>query len=81
MCGNKPMHRKAMRAQRKSKANEKPKGRKIADLSEFCGCGDKRYHPSGENRNMGIYCGKSGVSQETSRGSPAKASIYYLTRV
>ena len=67
-------------AQEQSK-REKPKGRKIADLSEFCGCGDKRYHPSGENRNMGIYGGKSGVSQETSRGSPAKASIYYLTRV
>ena len=36
-----------------SSAN-KTKGRKIADLSEFCGCGDKRYHPSGENRNMCI---------------------------
>ena len=46
--------------------------RKLAVLSEFCGCGDKECHPSGENRNMGIYGGKSGVSQETSRGSPAK---------
>ena len=46
--------------------------RKSADLSEFCGCGDKRYHPSGENRNMGVYCGNSGVLQETPRGSPAK---------
>ena len=51
---------------------EKPRGREIAYFSEFCGCGDKRYHPSGENRNMGIYGGKSGVSQETPRGSPAK---------
>ena len=56
-------------------------GRKSADLSDFRGKGDKRYHPSGENRNLGVYGGKSGVSQETSRGSPAKASIYYLTRV
>ena len=55
----------------KSPAN-KTIGRKSADLSEFCGCGDKRYHPSGENRNMGIYCGNSGVLQETPRGSPAK---------
>ena len=46
--------------------------RKSADLSEFCGCGDKRYHPSGENRNMGVYCGNSGVLQETPRGSTAK---------
>ena len=56
-------------------------GRKSAVLSDFRGKGDKRYHPSGENRNLGVYGGKSGVSQETSRGSPAKASIYYLTRV
>ena len=55
--------------------------RKSAVLSDFRGKGDKRYHPSGENRNLGVYGGKSGVSQETSRGSPAKASIYYLTRV
>ena len=56
-------------------------GRKSAVLSDFRGKGDKVYRQSGENQNMGIYCGKSGVSQETSRGSPAKASIYYLTRV
>ena len=54
---------------------EKPKGRKIADLSEFCGCGDKRYHPSGENRNMGIYCGKNVDSQANARGSPQSAVI------
>lgn len=60
---------------------EKTRGREIAYFSAFRGCGDKRYHPSGENRNMGIYCGKSSVSQETPRGSPAKTSIYYLTRV
>ena len=60
---------------------EKTRGREIAYFSEFCARGDKRYYPSGENRNMGIYCGISGVSQETSRGSPAKTSIYYLTRV
>ena len=56
-------------------------GRKSAVLIDFRGKGDKRYHPSGENRNLGVYGGKSGVSQEISRGSPAKASIYYLTRV
>ena len=56
-------------------------GRKSAVLSDFRGKGDKVYRQSGENRNMGVYGGKSGVSQETSRGSPAKASIYYLTRV
>ena len=55
--------------------------RKSAVLSDFRGKGDKVYHPSGENRNMGIYGGKSGVSQETPRGSPAKTNIYYLTRV
>ena len=64
----------------KSPAN-KTIGRKSADLSEFCGCGDKRYHPSGENRKSGVYCGKSGVLQVTPRGSPAKTNIYYLTRV
>ena len=56
-------------------------GRKSAVLSDFRGKGNKVYHPSGENRNVGIYCGKSGVSQETPRGSPAKTNIYYLTRV
>ena len=51
---------------------EKPRGREIAYLSEFCGCGDKRYHPSGENRNMGIYCGKNEVLSAEVRGSPQK---------
>lgn len=60
---------------------EKPRGREIAYFSELCGCGNKRYHPSGENQNSGVYGGKSSVSQETPRGSPAKTSIYYLTRV
>lgn len=56
-------------------------GRKSAVLSDFRGKGDKVYRQSGENQNSGIYCGKSSVSQETPRGSPAKTSIYYLTRV
>ena len=60
---------------------EKTRGRKSAVLSDFRGKGDKVYRQSGENQNMGVYGGKSGVSQETPRGSPAKASIYYLTRV
>ena len=60
---------------------EKPRGREIAVLSDFSGKDDKVYRQSGENRNMGIYCGKSGVLQETPRSSPAKTSIYYLTRV
>ena len=60
---------------------EKPRGREIAVLSDFRGKGDKVYRQSGKNRNMGIYCGNSGVSQEIPRGSPAKTSIYYLTRV
>ena len=47
-------------------------GREIADLSEFCGCGDKRYHPSSENRNIGIYCGKNEVLSAEVRGSPQK---------
>lgn len=55
--------------------------RKSADLSEFRGKGDKVYQQTGENRIWGIYCGKSSVSQETPRGSPAKTNIYYLTRV
>ena len=64
----------------KSPAN-KTIGRKSAVLSDFRGKGDKRYHPSGENRKSGVYCGKSGVLQVTPRGSPAKTNIYYLTRV
>ena len=60
---------------------EKPRGREIVYFSAFCGFGDKRYHPSSENRNLGVYCGKSGVLQLTPRGSPAKTNIYYLTRV
>ena len=59
---------------------EKPRGREIAYFSEFCGCGDKECLPSGENRNMGIYCGKNADSQANARGSPAKY-ICYLTRV
>ena len=51
---------------------EKPRGRKSVVLSDFRGKGDKVYRQSGENRNMGIYCGNSGVLQETPRGSPAK---------
>lgn len=47
-------------------------GRKSAVLSDFRGKGDKVYRQSGENRNSGVYCGNSGVSQETQRGSPAK---------
>lgn len=53
---------------------EKTKGREIADLSEFCGRSDKRYHPSGENRNMGIYCGKNEVLSAEARGSPQSAA-------
>ena len=57
----------------------KTRGRKIAYFSEFCGCGDKECHPSGENRNMGIYCGKNEVLSANVRGSPqnaAKTSIH-----
>ena len=46
--------------------------RKSAVLSDFRGKGDKVYRQSGENRNIGVYGGKSGVSQETPRGSPQK---------
>ena len=53
---------------------EKTRGREIADFSEFCVCGDKRYHPSGENRNMGVYCGKNEVLSANVRGSPQKRS-------
>lgn len=51
---------------------EKTRGREIADLSEFCGRGDKRYHPSGENRNLGVYCGNNEVLSANARGSPQK---------
>lgn len=47
-------------------------GRKSAVLSDFRGKGDKVYHPSSKNRKSSVYSGKSGVSQETSRGSPQK---------
>ena len=50
-------------------------GRKLADLSDFRGKGDKRYRPSGENRNMGIYCGKNEVLSANARGSPAKKHL------
>lgn len=50
-------------------------GRKIANLSEFRGKGDKVYHPSGKNRNMGIYCGKNEVLSANVRGSPQSAAI------
>ena len=30
------------------------------------------YQQNGENRKSGVYCGNSGVLQETPRGSPAK---------
>ena len=46
--------------------------RESAVLSDFRGKGDKVYRQSSENRNLGVYGGISGVSQETSRGSPAK---------
>ena len=52
---------------------EKSRGREIADFSELFGCGDKRYHPSGGSRNMGIYCGKNEVLSANARGSPQKA--------
>lgn len=54
---------------------EKPRGREIAVLSEVCGCGDKRYHPSGENRNMGVYGGKNEVLSAEVRGQPTKAQL------
>ena len=54
---------------------EKTRGREIAYFSEFCGCGDKECHPSGENRNMGIYCGKNEVLSANVRGSPAKKHL------
>lgn len=47
-------------------------GRKSAVLSDFSGKGDKVYRQSGENQKSGVYGGKSGVSQETPRGSPQK---------
>ena len=45
-------------------------GRKSAVLSDFRGKGDKVYRQSGENRNMGIYCGKNEVLSAKVRGSP-----------
>ena len=54
---------------------EKTRGREIADFSEFCVCGDKECHPSGENQNMGIYWGKNADSQANARGSPAKKHL------
>ena len=53
---------------------EKPRGREIAVFSEFRGCGDKECHPSGENRNLGIYCNKNEVLSANVRGSPQKRS-------
>lgn len=47
-------------------------GRKLAVLSDFRGKGDKVYRQSGENQNLSVYDGKSGVLQKTLRGSPAK---------
>ena len=54
---------------------EKTRGRKIADLSEFCSHGDKECHPSDENRNMGVYCGKNEVLSAEVRGSPQSTAI------
>ena len=62
----------------KSPAN-KTIGRKSAVLSDFRGKGDKVYRQSGENRNMGIYCGKNEFLSANVRGSPQSAatnSIY-----
>lgn len=58
-------------------------GREIAYFSEFCGRGDKRYYPSGENRNMGIYCGKNEVLSANVRGSPQKRNKKqaYITQI
>lgn len=50
-------------------------GRKSAVLSDFRGKGDKVYRQSGENRNMGIYCGKNEVLSANVRGSPQSAAI------
>lgn len=49
-------------------------GRKSAVLSDFRGKGDKVYHPSGENRNLGIYCSKNEVLPANVRGSPQSAA-------
>lgn len=54
---------------------EKPRGRKSAVLSDFSGKDDKVYHPSVENRNMGIYCGKNEFLSANVRGSPQSAAI------
>lgn len=57
-------------------------GRKSAVLSDFRGKGDKVYHPSGENRNMGIYCGKNEVLSAEVRGSPQKRNKKaYITQI
>ena len=53
---------------------EKTRGRKSAVLSDFRGKGDKVYRQSGENRNMGIYCGKNEVLSANVRGSPQSAA-------
>lgn len=75
MGGNKPMHRKSNEsAPPEQSKREKPRGRKSAVLSEFRGKGDKVYRQSGENRNMGIYCGKNEVLSAEVRGSPQKRS-------
>ena len=50
-------------------------GRKLAVLSDFRGKGNKVYRQSGENRNMGIYCGKNEVLSANARGSPQSAAI------
>lgn len=56
-------------------------GRKSADLSDFRGKGDKVYRQSGENRNMGIYCGKNEVLSANVRGSPQSAAkTAYITQ-
>ena len=54
---------------------EKPRGREIAVLSDFRGKGDKVYRQSGENRNLGNYCGKNEVLSANVRGSPQSATI------
>lgn len=79
-CGGDDGRKQADAPQNKESAppeqskREKPRGREIAYFSEFCGRGDKRYYPSGKNRNMGIYCGKNEVLSAEVRGSPQKRS-------
>lgn len=56
-------------------------GRKSAVLSDFRGKGDKVYRQSGENRNMGVYCGKNEVLSANVRGSPQSAAkTAYITQ-